>query len=92
MYNKTVIKKAKEILVAEGIIAETEDIYTKGVWRTKGYRVNKEATPVTTIPIYIYAPHDIYDEKGIFVKTAKMLGVNASFYTISQVTEIKKGA
>lgn len=92
MYNKDVIKKAKETLAAEGVIAENEDIYTKRVWRTKGYRVNREATPVTQIPIYVYAPHNVYDEKGKFVKTAKMLGVWANFYTMAQVTEIKKGA
>lgn len=92
MYNKDVIKKAKETLAAEGVIAENEGIYTKRVWRQMGYKVNKAATPVTQIPIYVYAPHNVYDEKGKFVKTAKMLGVWANFYTMAQVTEIKKGA
>lgn len=92
MYNKIVIKKEKEILAAKGIIAENEDIYTKRVWRTKGYRVNRDAVPVTQIPIFVYAPHNIYDDEGNVIKTAEMLEVNASFYTMSQVTEIKKGA
>lgn len=92
MCNKIAIKKAKETLAAEGVITETEDLFTKNVWRKMGFRVNKEAIPVTKIPIFVYAPHNIYDDEGNIVKTAEMLEVNASFYTISQVTEIKKGA
>ena len=92
MCNKIAIKKAKETLAAAGVITENEDLFTKNVWRKMGFRVNKEEIPVTKIPIFVYAPHNIYDDEGNVIKTAEMLEVNASFYTLSQVTEIKKGA
>lgn len=92
MNNMCRINKAKEKLAANGIIAENENIYTKNIWRKMGYKVNKEETPITTEFIYVYAPHKVYDEKGQYIKTYKMLGVWAQFYKQSQVTEIRKGA
>ena len=66
---------------------------TKNGWRKQGYKVDKDAVPVTTVPLYIYAPHNVYDKKnGKVIGKKKMLFVWANFYTQSQVTEIKKGA
>lgn len=91
MNNKFRINKARVELAQSGIIAENENIYTKNAWRRMGYKVRKEETPITIIPIYVYAPHKVYDENGKFVGTSNMLYVWANFYKQSQVTEIRKG-
>lgn len=92
MNNKYRINKARQELAKNGIIAENENIYTKNAWRKMGYKVNKEETPITKVPIYVYAPHKVYDKNGKYIKTNKMLGVWAQFYKQSQVTEMQKGA
>lgn len=92
MSNKNRINKAREELVAYGIIARGEDIYTKNTWRKMGYKVGKAEMPITTVPLYIYAPHKVYDKNGKYVKKSKMLFVRANFYKASQVTEMQKGA
>ena len=71
-------------------IARTLKQCTKNGWRKQGYKVDKDAVPVTTVPLYIYAPHNVYDKKnGKVIGKKKMLFVWANFYTQSQVTEIK---
>lgn len=90
MTNRMSIAKAKSKLFNEGVINISEDIYTKNGWRKQGYKVDKDAVPVTTVPLYIYAPHNVYDKKnGKVIGKKKMLFVWANFYTQSQVTEIK---
>lgn len=91
MNNKFTINKARDELAQSGIISENENIYTKNTWRRMGYKVNTDETPITTLPIYVYAPHAVYDEDGNYVRTSNMLYVWANFYKQSQVTEIMKG-
>ena len=89
MRNSISIEKAKTKLFNEGVIGISEDIYTKNGWRKQGYKVEKDASPVTTVPLYIYAPHNVYDKNGRVIGKKKMLFVWANFDTQSQVTEIK---
>lgn len=92
MTNKCRINKAIAALVDAGILRGYEFIYTKNAWRKMGYKVNKDENPITTIPIYIYAPHKSYDKEGNRLTVKKLLNVKANFYTLSQVTEIKEAA
>ena len=45
MRNIQIIERAISTLAEEGVITETERIYTKNAWRRKGYRVNNEEAP-----------------------------------------------
>lgn len=91
MTNKMSIAIAKSKLLNEGIINSGEDIYTKNEWRKQGYKVDKDTTPIATVPLYIYAPHNVYDKNGKVIGKKKMLFVWANFYKQSQVSELKKG-
>lgn len=95
MKNKEVITRVKNDLAYQGLIDSTvengriipnEDIYTKNVWRKLGCRINKNEAPIATIPIYVVAPHKVYEDGK--PKIAKMLGVRANFYKQSQVSRI----
>ncbi|MEE0264006.1 MAG: hypothetical protein UD936_00110 [Acutalibacteraceae bacterium] len=92
MKNLTIISEIKNKLVQIGTLKSNENIYTKNVWRKKGYKVSKGENPIAIIPIYIYVPHKVYDKDGNCTKVCKMLNVKASFYKISQVSPIQKGA
>ena len=92
MKNITVISKRKSELFQIGILEKNESIYTKNAWRKRGYKVNKDEKPITIIPIYIFAPHKVYDKNGNCTKVCKMLHVKANFYKEAQVSPIQKGA
>lgn len=92
MRNKNIIDNEKARLVKSGVLSKNENIYTKNLWKKQGHRVNKDEKPITTLPIYIYVPHKVYDKDGNCTKVCKMLNVKASFYKISQVSPIQKGA
>ena len=98
MRNIEIVTKAMTALAAEGTISSitrndtiipTEGIYTKNAWRRKGFRVNKEESPIVTLPIFIYTPNTVSKGDGQ-TKRGRMLCVRANFYKMSQVTEINK--
>ncbi|MBQ4128574.1 MAG: hypothetical protein IJD68_02250 [Ruminococcus sp.] len=91
MNNQKIISKEKERLVKSGLLAETDELLTKNVWRKRGSKVNKGETPITKLIIHIYAPHNVYDEDGKCIKVCKTIPVKANFYKTSQVSPIKKG-
>lgn len=90
MKNETIISKEKDRLVKSGLLTKTDELFTKNAWRKRGHRVNKGETPITQLTIYIYAPHNVYDEEGKCTKIYKTIPVKANFYKNSQVSIIKK--
>ena len=90
MRNIQIIERAISTLAEEGVITETERIYTKNAWRRKGYRVNNEETPIVTLPIFVCTPSKV-NRGDKQAKHGRMLCVRANFYKMSQVTKIKKG-
>lgn len=91
MNNLTIIKKEKVRLINSGLLTETDELFTKNVWRKRGCKVNKDESPITSLIIHIYAPHNVYDEDGKCIKVCKTIPVKANFYKTSQVSPIKKG-
>lgn len=91
MTNFAIINNARTVLAQEGVITSTEGIYTKNAWRRRGYKVNKDESPIITLPIFVFAPNKA-NKDGTLRKGGRMLCVRANFYKMSQVTEIRKGA
>ena len=90
MNNLTIIKKEKIRLIKSGLLTETDELFTKNAWRKRGRKVNKDESPVTSLIIHIYAPHNVYDEDGKCTKVCKTIPVKANFYKNSQVSIIQK--
>ncbi len=91
--NKKIISARCMELANHGLISKDEGIFTKKVWRSKGYKVNKDETPITMIPIRIIVPRKAYPFEGARKRNLYIpMTVNAKFYSKSQVTEFKKGA
>lgn len=90
MHNKMVIGKEKDRLVKSGLLTPDDELFTKNAWRKRGCKVNKGENPITIIPIYVFAPHKVYDKCGNCTKVFKMLNVKANFYKNSQVSPIQK--
>lgn len=89
MTNHQIITKVKCELAAfgristtekDGIAVPAEGIYTKNVWKKRGYYVCESEVPIAVVPIWVFC-------KGGEGK-AKMCRVKASFYKASQVTKI----
>ena len=89
MTNHQIIAKTKCELAAFGRICTTEkdgftvpaeDIYTKNVWKKRGYHVRESEEPIAVVPIWVFC-------KGSEGK-AKMCRVRAHFYKASQVIKI----
>ncbi len=91
MNNQTIIKNEKVRLINSGLLTETDELFTKKVWRNRGCKVNKDENPVTSLTIHIYAPRKVYDENGNCIKVTNTIPVRANFYKTSQVSPIKKG-
>lgn len=90
MRNIEIVERAITTLAEEGVIMATEGIYTKNAWRRQGYKVNKEESPIITLPIFVFAPKRACKEETL-KKGGRMLCVRANFYKMSQVTKIEKG-
>lgn len=90
MRNIDIVARAMTALATEGKITATEGIYTKNAWRRQGYKVNKEESPIITLPIFVFAPKRACKEETL-KKGGRMLCVRANFYKMSQVTKIEKG-
>ena len=84
MSNERIIAKAKAELIENNLIGADEDIFTRRVWRDKGFKVNKWETPIATLPISICVKSTNEENK--------MIPVHANFYTRKQVKEIRRRA
>lgn len=89
MTNHQIITQAKCELAAsgrirtmekDGVTVPAEGIYTKNVWKKRGYRVDVSEEPIAVIPIWVFCRRKD-DKHG-------MCRVRAHFYKASQVVAI----
>lgn len=67
-------------MVKDGVNTPAEGIYTKNVWKKRGYRVAEFEKPIAVLPIWVFCKRK--DGKR------RMCRVRAHFYKASQVVAI----